>query len=168
LRESGSRQHAAQRIDEQRQAEALVRGVRAAERRQQTIEDDPLGHRLALLRGAANLLHRDHSRSDVQDDWVMTLGGEAVREGVGAKDRRPTAGRGDQRDEVRAGEPDQAGVGGEPGVGPGDKELPVPDRRDGDALALAGTLDTPVHRPGRHVGPTPAVSVEQDRAVRLV
>ena len=98
----------------------------------------------------------------------MALGGEAVREGVGAEDRRPTARRGDQRNEVGAGEADQAGLGRQSGVGRGDHELPVPDRGDSHALALAGALDAPSHCACRRAGPTAAVSVEEDRAVRLV
>jgi hypothetical protein len=109
-----------------------VRDVRAAQRRHQPtgeklarvgdrtsglVQHESFRHRLALLRGEANLLHRGHGRGDVQDHRLMTLGGEAVREGVGAEDRRPAAGRSDHRNEVGAGEADQAGLRHQSGVG---------------------------------------------------
>ena len=157
--------------------------VRAAQRRHQSaleelscvgdrtpngIENDSFRHRLALLSGDANLLHRADGRGDIQHDRRMALGGEAVCEGVCAEDRRPTPRRSDQRNEVRASEADQAGLRRQPGVGPGDHELPVPDRGDRHPLTLPGALDTPPHCSGRRARPTAAVSVEQHRTVRLV
>jgi hypothetical protein len=141
---------------------------RVGDRTSRVIEDDSFRHRFSLLRGKADLLHRRHGGGYVQDHGLMTLGGEAVRERVGAEDRRPTAGRGHQRNEVGASEADQAGLGCQSGVGRRDQELPVPDRGDGHALARVGALDTPLHSSGRHAGATAAISVEEDCAVRLL
>jgi hypothetical protein len=182
LREPGAAQHAAQRIDEQRQAEAFVWRVRVAQRRQQpalqerrrvgdrppaAVEDDAFRHRRALLGGDPSLLHRAHGGGNVQDHGRMSPGGQAECDGVGAEDRGAAAGRGDQRDEVGACEADRARLGGEPDVGRGDEELPVPHRGHRHARALAGTVDAPAHRQGRCAGPGTAVTVQQDRAVGL-
>ena len=182
LPEAGAAQHAAQRVDEQREAEALVRHVRAAERRQRAareellrvgggqpggVEDQALGHRLGPRGRDPHLLHRDHRRGDVEDHGRMALGRQPVGERVGAEHRRAAAGRRDQRVEVRAREADQSGLGREPDVGRGDQQLPVPHAGDGHALALARPLDAPLHRLHRRAGPAPAVAVEQQRAVGL-
>ena len=65
-------------------------------------------------------------------------------------------------------EADHAGLGRQSGEGRGDQKLPVPDRGDGHALALAGPLDTPPHRACRRAGPATAIPVEEDRPVRLL
>ncbi|HET7516427.1 MAG TPA: hypothetical protein VFN05_01775, partial [Actinomycetes bacterium] len=132
------------------------------------IEDDAFRHRCPLLGGDADPLHRAHGRGDVQHYCVMAPGGQAVGEGVGAEHGSPSAGRGDQRDEVGAREADQAGLGRQPGVGRRDQELPVPDRGHRHALTLAGAIDAPAHRLGRRAGSTAAVAIEEDRPVGLV
>src|SRR5215212_12243042 len=183
LRESRSAKDAAQRVHEERQAEALVRCVRASQRGKQAaleelfwvggrapglIEDDPVRHRRALLRREANLLHRGDSRRHVQDHGWVAVRGEAVGEGVSPEDGRPPARWCEQRNEVCTREADEAGLGRQPRVGPGDQELPVPDRGNSHTLALAGMLDTPPHPARGRARPAPAVSVEEDRAVCLV
>jgi hypothetical protein len=62
---------------------------------------------------------------------------------------------------------DQTGLGRQPRVGRGNQELPVADGGDSHASALAGALDTPPHRASRRAGSTTAVSVEEQRAIRL-
>ena len=182
LAEPRSAQHAAQHVDEQRQAEPLVRRVRAAERGQRAtveerrrvrrgpagaIDDESFGQLLALRGRDPDRLHRDDGRRDVKDDRGMAPRGQAVRERVGTEDRGATTGRRHQRDEVGAREPDRAGLGRQARVWRRDQHLPVADGGHGHALVLPCALETPVHRARRRGRATATVAVEQQRPAGL-
>ena len=130
------------------------------------VEDHAFGYRTVALRREPNLECRTGGRGHVEHHRWVAAGRDGVSERVGAKGRRAAAGRSDHRDGVGAGEADQTGLCRHPGVEPGDDELRVADAGDRHALALAGALDAPSHRPHRpdHVTVIP---LEEQRSLRL-